>query len=252
MYKGVKEKIKNTVKKLWLEGVYKDRINGMFGKFGPLNPRYKTELHTTTYLAEKNYNEFLSNFQDISTCSRCGRTEVKINVHHIDENHKNFLPSNLEPLCIPCHTSYHYETQKGLFMTISKKIEFDSSHYLPDYIGKCSNNHGHRFCLEVAVRKRVDKPSGMVMDFKELKYIIKQYVINSFDHDIINKYIKNPTAENMILWIWEKLMFEGKLKGISYIKLWETPDSCCIVTTEDMLSVFSTNVEYYLKKYNKK
>jgi len=175
-----------------------------------------------------------------------------MNVHHIDEDHKNFLPSNLEPLCIPCHTSYHYKYQKGLFMTISKQMEFDSSHYLPNYDGRCANNHGHRFRLEISIRKRVDKRSGMVMDFKILKNIIKQHVINYFDHDLINNYIENPTAENIILWIWEKLMFNGMLKGIVCIKLWETPDSCCMINTNDMLSIFSSNVEYYLKKYKQK
>jgi len=243
--KEVKEKISNTVKRRWDDGSYKNRINGMLGVCGADHANWKLENHTSLYIAENDYIRLLSEFQDISKCSRCNKIDARINIHHIDEDHKNFLPSNLEPLCIPCHTHFHYSNRKGPFLQIGRFFSFAAAHHLPYYDGKCQNLHGHEWRLEVVVRKRVDKKTGMVMDFSDLKKVVNSAIIDVFDHGYLNDYIDNPTAENILIYCWEKLMLEAHLKGIEKILVWESPDSIATLDKGGMLSIFSTNIEKY-------
>jgi len=124
-------------------------------------------------------------------------------------------------------------------MIVTKRIEFDAAHYLPNYNGKCKNLHGHRFRLEVSVKGFVVPNTGMVMDFKNLKEKMKK-VVSMLDHNVLNNIIKNPTAENIILWIWEKLVLSEHLLCIESIRLWETPDCYCEARREDMeIQVFA-------------
>ena len=246
----VRKAISETIKLRWKEGSYDDRINGMSEIIGNLHPNWKPENHTLTYMAKNNSSKFLSNFQSIKKCMRCSSKKT-INVHHINEDHDNFLISNLEPLCVPCHASFHYGWSKQPFISITKTFSIAAAHYLPDYDGKCSNMHGHEWSLEVRVKKRVDKKTGMVMDFSDIKKIVTSYVIDKLDHNIINNYIENPTAENIIVFVWETLMFDALLKGIDCVTIWESPTSYCKIDQQGMLSLFSSNIEDYLEKYSK-
>jgi len=241
------EKIKETVKGRWIQGCYKDRINGMLNKTGEEHPNYKPEIHTSEAEAKQYYRDFLSKFEDISTCRRCNSKE-KTNVHHIDEDHNNILLSNLEGLCIPCHGVFHFESTQQPFVTISKSMSFAAAHQLPHHLGKCESWHGHEWVIDISIRKRIDPATMMVMDFKELKIVIKKYIIDILDHNTINDLIAIPTAENILVWCWEQLMFNGKLKGIEQIKLWESPDSSASITKEGMLSVFKRKLKADIKQ----
>jgi 6-pyruvoyltetrahydropterin/6-carboxytetrahydropterin synthase len=42
----------------------------------------------------------------------------------------------------------------------------------------------------------------------------------------LNDFIENPTAENIAVWMWERL--HGKVPGLTELRLWETKD-CCVV-----------------------
>ena len=244
--KEVKEKIKNSVKKLWDEELYWDRVNGMSDVYREAHPNWKPEIHESLFLAKKDYREYLSQYENVAVCRRCG-SKKKINVHHIDENRDNFLPSNLEPLCVPCHDHFHYTLQKQPFITIGKLFSFAACHRLPEYDGLCERWHGHEWSLEISITKRIDKKTGMVLDFSELKKIITKHIIDILDHNIINEVIKNPTAENILIWIWETLMFAAHLKGIDKITLWETPTSKACLDKKGMLSILSSKIEedYY-------
>lgn len=246
--KEIREKISNSVKNRWDEGKYSERINGMTGMFGSLHPSWKkcAKKREPLYLAKNQYASFLSQYEDITICKRCG-SRKKINIHHIDEDHNDFLISNLEPLCVPCHTSFHYSLQKRPFLIISKKFSFAACHRLPLYEGACHNWHGHEWALEISIKKRIDTKTGMVLDFSILKDIINKHIIEVLDHSNVNDVLKNPTAENILIWIWEKLMFDAHLKGIETIKIWETPTSCAELNKKGMLSIFSSNIEKYYK-----
>jgi 6-pyruvoyltetrahydropterin/6-carboxytetrahydropterin synthase len=106
-------------------------------------------------------------------------------------------------------------------MIITKIFKFDAAHKLNNYDGLCANLHGHTYTLHVSVKGKVNK-NGFVMDFKDLKEIVKERVLLKLDHNYINEIISQPTAENMCIWIWKQLI--PKL-DLYEIQLYETPDS---------------------------
>jgi 6-pyruvoyltetrahydropterin/6-carboxytetrahydropterin synthase len=68
---------------------------------------------------------------------------------------------------------------------------------------------------------------GLAFDFVELKKIVKESIIQEWDHQLINDYIENPSAEHMCIYAWEKLSASNLLGEKLYeIKIWETPTSC--------------------------
>jgi 6-pyruvoyltetrahydropterin/6-carboxytetrahydropterin synthase len=76
---------------------------------------------------------------------------------------------------------------------ITKQFSFETGHALYGYDGKCKNIHGHSYQLFVTV---IGKPIsnsehvkfGMVIDFSDLKKIIKEEIVNIFDHaTVFNK-----------------------------------------------------------------
>ena len=106
---------------------------------------------------------------------------------------------------------------------ISKEFTFDMAHALLGYDGLCKNIHGHSYTLVVTVigsplQDDASPKNGMLIDFKDLKNIIKQQIIDRFDHalvlnsltpkDLLDMLVKNydkivlldyqPTTENMI------------------------------------------------------
>ncbi|NQV19691.1 MAG: 6-carboxytetrahydropterin synthase QueD [Armatimonadetes bacterium] len=108
-------------------------------------------------------------------------------------------------------------------MKISKEFTFDSAHRLKWHKGKCQNFHGHTYKLIVTVEGKLNQ-DGIVMDFADLKNEVKKKVLNILDHKNLNEIFENPTAENIAIWIWEKL----KELNLTEIKLWETPTSYVI------------------------
>jgi 6-pyruvoyltetrahydropterin/6-carboxytetrahydropterin synthase len=108
-------------------------------------------------------------------------------------------------------------------LIINKTFRFEAAHSLPYYIGDCAKVHGHSYVLEISCKGEVDKETGFVMDFKELKKIVQKKVIDLLDHEFLNNVIKNPTAENILIWIVRQLQNE---LNIVRARLWETIDSC--------------------------
>jgi 6-pyruvoyltetrahydropterin/6-carboxytetrahydropterin synthase len=83
---------------------------------------------------------------------------------------------------------------------ITKIYDFEMAHVLKDYDGPCRNIHGHSYKLYVTVvgTPITDNSSpklGMVMDFKELKAIVKEHIVSRFDHALV---ISNETDPDMI------------------------------------------------------
>ncbi|BFN37427.1 6-carboxytetrahydropterin synthase QueD [Fidelibacter multiformis] len=128
---------------------------------------------------------------------------------------------------------------------ISKTFHFDMTHRLSFHQGKCRHLHGHTYTLEVYVRGVPDK-HGFVMDFGDLKHIVKEEIVDILDHSVAI-YEKDvtlvdalsgkfravmlpfeTTAENLCAWIARRL--QARNLDISKIILWETPTSKAVLT----------------------
>lgn len=112
--------------------------------------------------------------------------------------------------------------------TVRVRSDFSSAHFLRGYKGKCEELHGHNWQVELAVKSgRLDE-IGMMIDFKELKNILKE-VLSEFDHKNLNEledFLEvNPTSENIAKSIFEKI--KGKRAGLDILEVtvWETPSS---------------------------
>lgn len=73
---------------------------------------------------------------------------------------------------------------------ITKHFDFETAHALYGYDGKCKNIHGHSYHLHVTVIgtpiENADHPkNGMVMDFGDLKNIVKEEIVVKFDHAVV-------------------------------------------------------------------
>lgn len=118
---------------------------------------------------------------------------------------------------------------------ISKEFTFDAAHHLHCYEGKCKNLHGHTYKVILGVSGFVDE-CGLVIDFGNLKEIWKNEIEIFLDHRYLNETLPpmNTTAENMVVWIYEKLADilkkdenQDKYIGVrvEFVRLYETPTS---------------------------
>jgi len=125
-------------------------------------------------------------------------------------------------------------------LTVTKKFEFEAAHFLKNYQGNCFNLHGHTFKLEVTIGVlgtcsdvlERELQNGMLFDFKKLKKVVQENIIDIFDHNCLNNiFPENPTCENMVLYIIDKLkkFLFGKEENIKLfrVRLYETSNSYC-------------------------
>ena len=125
-------------------------------------------------------------------------------------------------------------------VTVSRKAHFNAAHrlYRSDWsddknnsiFGKCSNKnfHGHNYELIVSVRGEIDSDTGYVIDMKRLKDLIKSEIEDAFDHKNLNIEVPefhnlNPTAENIVVVIYNKLFMHMKDGHELEVVLYETP-----------------------------
>ncbi len=95
-------------------------------------------------------------------------------------------------------------------MFVTKEFTFDSAHFLTNYYGKCERMHGHTFRLQVTVEGKVQS-NGLVIDFVVLKRIVKKQILDRIDHHLLNDVIENPSAERVVVWMWDQLKDLHKL-----------------------------------------
>ncbi|KRB91432.1 6-carboxytetrahydropterin synthase QueD [Noviherbaspirillum sp. Root189] len=75
-------------------------------------------------------------------------------------------------------------------LTITRKLEFDAGHRIPDHKSQCRNLHGHRYTLEITLVGAVinvegSSDNGMIMDFSDVKSLAKQHLVDVWDHAFI-------------------------------------------------------------------
>ncbi len=146
----------------------------------------------------------------------------------------------------------HCKQQEMSKIRITKQFSFETGHALFGYDGKCRNVHGHSYKLSVTV---IGYPItdtdhvklGMVIDFGDLKKIVKEEIVDKFDHatvfnkntphiELAEELIKRghsviladyqPTSENMVLDFVAKIRVRlPKNITLHSLKLQETDSS---------------------------
>ena len=72
-------------------------------------------------------------------------------------------------------------------LTITRKLEFDAGHRIPDHNSQCRNLHGHRYVLEITltggvIDKDGQSDNGMIMDFSDVKKLANSALVDVWDH----------------------------------------------------------------------
>lgn len=156
-----------------------------------------------------------------------------------------------------------------MYVNITRKIEFDAGHRIPDHASKCRNIHGHRYVLEATVRGAVkahdgESDSGMVVDFGDLKTLMNVAIGDEWDHaflvyeqdtqalnacGMMGEAHKSvildviPTVENLSALAFTKLTaqiektFAGSHWYLYHVRLYETPNCWADVFADDHYAV---------------
>ena len=124
---------------------------------------------------------------------------------------------------------------------VTKRIDFCYGHRLLDYDGVCKHPHGHNAIVEVDVRTDSLDGRNMVVDFSDIKRIVKGWIDRELDHKMILRhddplvkplqelgepiYIleSNPTVERIARLIFDKAREAGV--HVVAVRVWETPTS---------------------------
>ena len=140
-------------------------------------------------------------------------------------------------------------------MQITRRLEFDAGHRIPNHNSQCKHLHGHRYALEVTlsgdiITQEGASEQGMVMDFSDVKRIAKERVVDAWDHaflvyrgdkvvmDFLNTLAEHktvilevvPTAENLAQVAFDLLAqayrdtYNNHLT-LQRVRLYETPNN---------------------------
>jgi len=134
---------------------------------------------------------------------------------------------------------------------VTKVVEWDMGHRVPNHKNKCRHPHGHRYRLELTIAGPMvltsgESDEGMVMDFGDIKKMMTEHVHDKLDHGFMyhtgDKRMREffeentdflsipvefiPTAENLAAWIYFALLphIKDPLR-MSRVRLYETPNS---------------------------
>jgi len=140
-------------------------------------------------------------------------------------------------------------------MQITRRLEFDAGHRIPNHASQCKHLHGHRYAIEITLSGDIIaieglSEQGMVMDFSDVKRIAKEQVVDAWDHaflvyrgdkivlDFLNTLPGHktvvldavPTAENLALLAFNILNGAyrdtyGNHLRLEQVRLFETPNN---------------------------
>ena len=140
-------------------------------------------------------------------------------------------------------------------MLITRRLEFDAGHRIPQHKSQCRHLHGHRYALEVTLSGEIIQTEGaseqgMVMDFTDVKNIALEKIANVWDHaflvyrgdDVVLNFLNSmpghktvvldtvPTAENLALTAFKVLNAAyidvyGNHLRLERVRLYETPNN---------------------------
>jgi 6-pyruvoyltetrahydropterin/6-carboxytetrahydropterin synthase len=139
-------------------------------------------------------------------------------------------------------------------MLITRRLEFDAGHRIPDHKSQCRHLHGHRYAIEITLSGDIinhdgDAANGMVMDFSQVKALAMEHVVDEWDHAFLayqgdravvdflgtlpgHKTVvldRVPTAENLARIAFDRLdgVYRdtyGNHLRLERVRLYETPN----------------------------
>jgi 6-pyruvoyltetrahydropterin/6-carboxytetrahydropterin synthase len=130
--------------------------------------------------------------------------------------------------------------------SVTKRIDFCYGHRLLDYDGICKHPHGHNAVAEIEVRTDTLDSRNMVVDFGDMKRLIKGWIDRELDHKMILRHDdplvtslqalgepiyltdSNPTVERIARLIFDVSREHGL--DVSRVTVWETPTSWATYT----------------------
>lgn len=135
-------------------------------------------------------------------------------------------------------------------MIVSARLDFSAAHRLHNpardaawnrqTYDKCDNpaGHGHNYVIQVSVRGTINPETGMVIDLKKLKDIVRREVVDRVDHRNLNEdvdFLRGvvPTAENLARCFWQQLAPAIEEGSLHEIVLQETERNSVVYRGED-------------------
>ena len=124
---------------------------------------------------------------------------------------------------------------------VTKRIDFCYGHRLMDYDGVCRHLHGHNAMVELDIQADVLDARNMVVDFSDVKRLVKAWIDRELDHKMILRtddpmvavlkaqgeplflLDSNPTAERLAQLIYDQARSLGF--NVGAVRFWETPSS---------------------------
>ena len=130
---------------------------------------------------------------------------------------------------------------------VTKRIDFCYGHRLLDYDGICQHPHGHNAIAEIEVETAALDARNMVVDFNDIKGLVKGWIDRELDHKMILRYDdplvnalqalgepvflldSNPTVERIARLIYDVSREQGL--PVARVTVWETPTSLASYTS---------------------
>jgi len=119
-------------------------------------------------------------------------------------------------------------------LTITRKLEFDAGHRIPDHRSQCRNLHGHRYVLEITLQGDLVETEGapdrgMVMDFADVKSLAVEHFLDSMPGHKTVVLDRIPTVENLAAVAFDLLAnvydaHYGVNLRLHKVRLYETPN----------------------------
>lgn len=141
------------------------------------------------------------------------------------------------------YLSYAVFEEDHQMVAVTQSFEFSAAHRLSGQgftdaenlrtFGKCSNphGHGHNYVLEVTISGTPDATTGTIFDLPALQRIVRERVVEPFDHRNLNVEcaefaVLNPSVENIAAVIWQRLIGGFAPARLTRVRVWETPKTC--------------------------
>tara|TARA_Y100001970_G_scaffold37373_1_gene46163 strand:+ start:1120 stop:1527 length:408 start_codon:yes stop_codon:yes gene_type:complete len=97
-----------------------------------------------------------------------------------------------------------------------------------EVFGPDSKIHGHNYTLEVTLTGKIKDETGFLVDLGHVKEVVKTYVLDILDHSQFDVEVdwfsdKQPSSENLVIFIWEQIQPRLNNVTLHRIRLHETP-----------------------------